>query len=107
MNSVATKDSYVATKNGKNATQVSCDKYFYVTTKFSTWSQLKEEFMSQQRKSYRDITLRIHNKEQQNLYRDKDYFYRDKQNIREVNSLSRQRNLLRHSKELKAKSLSQ
>ena len=39
--------------------------------------------MLQQRKSCRDITVRIHNKEQQNLSR-------DKQNIREVNSLSRQ-----------------
>ena len=39
--------------------------------------------MLQQIKSCRDITFRIHNKEQQNLSR-------DKQNIREVNSLSRQ-----------------
>ena len=42
------------------------------------------------KKSCRDITLRIHNKEQQNICRDKDYFCRDKQNMREVNSLLRQ-----------------
>ena len=46
--------------------------------------------MSKQRKSCRDITFKIHNYEQQNLCRDKDYFYRDKQNMKEVNSLSRQ-----------------
>ena len=46
--------------------------------------------MSQQRKSCRNITFRIHNKEQQNLCRNKDYLCRDKQNIREVNSLSQQ-----------------
>ena len=49
-----------------------------------------EEFLSQQRKSCCDITFKIHNKEQQNLCRGEDYFCRDKQNIREVNSLSRQ-----------------
>ena len=74
--------------------------------------------MSQQRKSCHDITFRIHNKEQQNLCRDKDYFYHDKQNMREVNSLSRQeienntrgmttkKFMLRRSKELKAEYLS-
>ena len=46
--------------------------------------------MSQQRKSCCDITFRIHNQEQQNLYRDKDYLCRDNQNMKEVNSLSRQ-----------------
>ena len=46
--------------------------------------------MSQQRKSCRAITFKIHNKEQQNLCRDKYYLCRNKQNIREVNSLSRQ-----------------
>ena len=46
--------------------------------------------MSQQRKSYCDITFRIHNQEQQKFYHDKDYFCSDKQNMKEVNSLSRQ-----------------
>ena len=36
----------------------------------------------------RDITFRVHNKEQQHLGRDKDCFCRDKQNMREVNSMS-------------------
>ena len=73
--------------------------------------------MSQQRKYCRDITFRIHNKEQQNLCRDKDYFCRDKQNIREVNlchdkklksntrGIATKKFMLRHSKELKAESL--
>ena len=91
MNSIMTKDSSVATENGKNTTQVSCGKCFYVATKFSAWSHLKEEFLSQQKKSCRDITFIIHNKEQQNLCRDEDYLCRDKQNMREVNSLSRQK----------------
>ena len=42
------------------------------------------------KKSCHDITFKNHNKVQQNLYRDKIYFCRDKQNMREVNSLSRQ-----------------
>ena len=58
--------------------------------KVSTSSQLKEEYLSQQRKSCHDIRFRIHNKKQENRYRDKDYFCRDKQNMKEVNSLSRQ-----------------
>ena len=71
---------------------------FYVTTKFSESSQLKEELLSQQRKSCRDITFKIHNQEQQNLCRDKDYFCRDKKNIKEVNSLSRQEDEEQHKK---------
>ena len=74
--------------------------------------------MSQQRKSCRDITFRIHNKEQQNLFRDKDYFCHDKESIREVNlchdkklksnmrGMAAKKFMLQHSKELKAKSLS-
>ena len=46
--------------------------------------------MSQQRKSYRDIAARIHNQVQHNLCREKDYLCLDKQNMKEVNSLSRQ-----------------
>ena len=42
-----------------------------------------EGLLSQQRKSCCDITFRIHNQEQQSLCR-------DKQNMKEVNSLSRQ-----------------
>ena len=63
---------------------------FYIATKFLALSQLKEEFLLQQRKSCHDITFIIHNKEQLNLYRNKDYFCRDKQNMREVNSMLRQ-----------------
>ena len=48
------------------------------------------EFLPQQRKSYHDITFRIHNQEQQNLCRDKDYLCHDKQNMKEVNSMSQQ-----------------
>ena len=42
MNSVATKDSYVSIENGKDITQVSCDKCCFVAIKFSTWDQPKE-----------------------------------------------------------------
>ena len=42
------------------------------------------------RKSCRNITVRIQNQGQHNLCRDKDYFCRDRQNKKEVNSLSRQ-----------------
>ena len=90
MNSVATKDNFVATENAKTATQVNRDKCFYVAAKFSEPSQLKKEFLLQQRKLCRNITFRIHNQEQQNLCRDKDYLCRNKQNMKEVNSLSRQ-----------------
>ena len=55
--------------------------------------------MSQQRKSCRDITFRIHNQEQQNLYHDKDYFYRDNQNMKEVNSLLQQEAEEQHKKD--------
>ena len=40
----------------------------------------------------------IHNQDQHNLCRDKDYFYRDKQNMKEVNSLSRQNAEEQHKK---------
>ena len=61
-------------------------------------SQLRQVFMLRQsfhhqansRKSYRNITVRIHNQGQHNLCREKDYFYRDRQNVKEVNFLSRQ-----------------
>ena len=59
-------------------------------TKFLASSHLKEELLSQQRKSCRDITFIIHNQEEQNLFRGKDYFRHDNQNMEEVNSLSRQ-----------------
>ena len=49
-----------------------------------------EELLSQQRKSCHNITVIIHNQEQHNLCRDKDYLCRDIQNMKEVNSLSRQ-----------------
>ena len=89
-NSVATRDNSVATENIRKAKQVGYNKCFYVVTKFPSSSQLKEELLSQQRKSCHNITIRIHNQGQHNLCRDKDYFYRNKQNMKEVNSLSRQ-----------------
>ena len=46
--------------------------------------------LSQQRKSCRNVTVIIYNQGQHNLYRNKDYFNGDKQNIKEVNSLSQQ-----------------
>ena len=46
--------------------------------------------MSQQRKYCRDITFKIHNKEEQNLCCDKDYLCREKKNMREVNFMLRQ-----------------
>ena len=53
---------------------------------------LRQSFHHQanSRKSCRNITFRIHNQGQHNLCRDKDYFYRDRQNMKEVNSMSRQ-----------------
>ena len=98
MNSVAINENSVVTKIAQITTQVNWDKCFYVATKFSTSSQLKKELLSQQRKSCRDITVRIHNLEEQNLCRDKDYFCHDKQNIKEVNSLSRQEAEEQHKK---------
>ena len=65
---------------------------------FLASSKLKEELLSQQRKSCRDITFRIHNQEQQNICRDKDYFCCDKQNMKEVNSLLRQEAEEQHQK---------
>ena len=90
MNSVATKDNSVMIEIAQITTQANRDKCFYVAIKFLAPIQLKEELLSQQKKSYRDITFRIHNQEQQNLCRDKDYFSHDKQNMNEVNSLSQQ-----------------
>ena len=46
--------------------------------------------LSQQRKSCHNITVIIYNQGQHNLYYNKDYFCRDKKNIKEVNSLSQQ-----------------
>ena len=90
MNSIATKDNSGAIEIAQITTQVNLNKCFYVATKFLTSSQIKEELLSQQRKSCRNITIKIHNQEQHNLCRDTDYFCRDKQNMKEVNSLSRQ-----------------
>ena len=67
MNYVTKKDSSIATENGKDIRQVNRDKFFNVATKFSAWNQLKEEFLSRDRKSCRDITFRVHNKEQQDF----------------------------------------
>ena len=90
MNSVATKDNLVATEIAQITTPVNGDKCFYVATKFLASNQLKEELLSQQRKSCHNITFRIHNQEQQSLYHDKDYLCHDKQNVKELNSLLRQ-----------------
>ena len=98
MNSIATKDNFVATEIAQITTQVNADKCFYVATKFLASSQLKEELLSQQRKSCRDITFIIHNQKQQSLCHDKDYFCRDKQNVFEVNSLLRQEAEEQHKK---------
>ena len=53
---------------------------------------LRQSFHHQanSRKSRRNIIVRIHNQGQHNLCRDKDYFFHDRQNMKEVNSLSRQ-----------------
>ena len=98
MNSITTKDNSVATEIAQITTQVNGDKCFYVATKFLASSQLKEELLSQQRKSCRNITFKIHNQKQQSLCRDKDYFCCDKQNVFEVNSLSRQEAEEQHKK---------
>ena len=45
--------------------------------------------MLQHRKSCRNITIKIHNQGQHNLSCNKNYFYCDRQNIKEVNSLLR------------------
>ena len=98
MNSIVTKDNSVVTKIAQITTQVNRDKCFYVATKFTTSSRLKEELLLQQRKSCRNIAVRIHNQEQHNLCYNKDYFCRDKQNIKGVNSLSRQEAEKQHKK---------
>ena len=46
--------------------------------------------LSQQRKSCCNITVIIYNQGQHNIYRNKDYFSRNRKNIKEVNSLLRQ-----------------
>ena len=97
MNSITTKDNYVATEIAHITTR-QLRQVFLCCDKVSASSQLKEELLSQQRKSRRDITFRIHNQEQQNLCRDKDYFCRDKQNMKEVNSPSRQEVEEQHKK---------
>ena len=59
MNSIVTKDNSVAIENGRVITQVSCDKCFYVVTKFSACDQLKAGFLSRQRKLYRDKEISV------------------------------------------------
>ena len=61
---------------------------------------LRQSFHHQanSRKSCHNITVRIHNQEQHNLCREKDYFCQDRQNIKEVNSLSRQDTEEQHKK---------
>ena len=54
MNSIATKDDSIATEYGKVIIQVSYDKCFYVTTKFSVEDQLKEGFLSLQKTKRRE-----------------------------------------------------
>ena len=75
MNSIAIKANSVATENGRVETQVSCDKCFYVATKFLSWDQLKEEFMSRH-------NIQSSQQRATGLCRDKDYFCRNKQNMR-------------------------
>ena len=88
MNSIETKDNSVAIENDMNITQVNQDKCFYIAAKFSSWNQLKEEkFIATKKILSRND---IHSSQQRatGLCRNKDYFYRGKQNMREVNSLS-------------------
>ena len=53
---------------------------------------LRQSFHHQanSRKSCRNRTVKIHNQGQHNLYHNKDYLCRDRQNMKEVNSLLRQ-----------------
>ena len=60
MNFVVAKDSFIAIENGKDITQVSYDKSFYVATRFSTGDSSRKHLC-------RDITFRVHNKEQHNF----------------------------------------
>ena len=65
MNSFMTKDDFVVIDYCKVITLVSCDKCFYIATMFSAYDQLKEGFLSRQRKLCRDIKFIIQNKGQQ------------------------------------------
>ena len=51
MNSVATKDNYIATGNGKSMRQCTYNKAFYVATDISTKDKTKANFMSRQKKT--------------------------------------------------------
>ena len=88
MNSIATKDNSVVTKNDMNITQVNRDKCFYIGAKFSAWNQLKEEKYIATKKILLRNDIQSSQQRATGLCRNKDYFYRDKQNMREVNSLS-------------------
>ena len=83
-------------ENGKDIRQVSYDKCCFVATKFSTWDQPKEAFLSRQIKICRDITFRVHNKKQQNFIATKIISIAINKNVVEVifvvtrNSMSRQ-----------------
>ena len=51
MNSVATKENFIAIENGKTMKQYACDKVFYVATYISTKDKTKADFMSRQKKN--------------------------------------------------------
>ena len=59
MNSVVTKDNSVAIENGKDMTQISYDKCFYVATGFQHGTISRKHFCHEK-------TSRVDNKEQQN-----------------------------------------
>ena len=75
MNSFGTKDSSLVTENAKDIKQVNWDKCCFAATKFSTWDQPKEAFLSLHNiQSSQQIATE--------LCLDKDYFYFDKKNMR-------------------------
>ena len=51
MNSVATKDNFVVTENGKTMKQCAYDKVLYVAIDISTKDKTKADFMSRQKKT--------------------------------------------------------
>ena len=63
---------------------------FMLQQSFQYRNNSRKKSLSRQRKSYCDITFRVHKKDQQNIWRGKEVFCRDNQNMREVNSMSRQ-----------------
>ena len=93
MSSVATKDSFIATENGQDTTQVSFDKCCFDATKFSTWDQLKEAFLSRQEKLCCDITFRVYNKVQQNFVKAKIFLSQQTKHEVEVNSVATRNSL--------------